>query len=163
MKLFVRVLIFFLAVSSAAWPQTSTSEITGVVNDSSGARIPGADVTLTNEATGLTYRQQSTQTGVFDFPSIPVGSYTLTAELKGFKTFKKTGNTLQVGTPLSLEATLEVGLATEVITVEARGEVLQTTNAALGNVVERAAIVSLPLNGRNPLTLLVLEPGVVQR
>src|SRR2546426_944878 len=48
MKLFVRVLVFFLAVSSAAWPQTSTSEITGVVNDSSGARIPGADVTLTN-------------------------------------------------------------------------------------------------------------------
>ncbi|MEO8028061.1 MAG: carboxypeptidase regulatory-like domain-containing protein, partial [Bryobacteraceae bacterium] len=143
--------------------QTSTSEISGTVRDSSGAVVPGAQVTLTNESTGIVFRQQTTPAGVFDFPSIAVGQYTLQVEMKGFKTAKRTGNTLTVGTVLGVEMILEVGQLGDTVTVEARTEALQTTNAAVGNVVEHKAIVELPLNGRNPLTLLTLEPGVVQR
>src|SRR5258705_13673851 len=157
-KLCLRSICFLLLAAAFGLAQTSTSEITGTVRDSSGAVVPGAQVTLLNEATGITFHQQTTQAGVFDFPSIPVGKYTLSVEVKGFKTFKRTGNTLEVGTVLGVEVNLEIGQAGEVVTVEARGATLQTTNAALSHVVEQQAIVELPLNGRNPVTPLQLEP-----
>src|SRR5258707_11805808 len=92
-----------------------------------------------------------------------VGNYTISVEKSGFKTFKKTGNALEVGTPLIVDATMEVGQVSETVTVTGGTEQLQTANATIGNVVEQKAIEALPLNGRNPLTLLLLEPGVVQR
>jgi hypothetical protein len=143
--------------------QTSTSEITGTVRDVSGAVIPGATMTAVNEATGINYRQTTTVAGLFAFPSVPAGSYTLTAELKGFKTSRQTGNLLVVGTPLTIDVTLGVGETTEILNVEATAAAIQTENASIGNVVSEKAIRDLPLNGRNPLNLLVLEPGVVQR
>ena len=143
--------------------QTSTSQITGTVRDSSGGVIPGANVTATNEATGLTYRQNTTEAGLYAFPSVPVGSYSVTAEAKAFRTSKQGGNLLVVGTPLTVDITLEVGIPAEILNVEASGVAIQTETATIGNVVNEKAIKELPLNGRNPLNLLVLEPGVVQR
>ncbi len=160
---FVHLLALLGLSASLGLAQSAKSEINGVVRDSSGAVVPGAQVTLTNDATGISFRQTTTPAGVFDFPSITVGQYSLGVEMKGFKTAKRTGNTLTVGTVVAVEIVLEVGQTGETVTVESRGEQLQTTNAAVGNVVEHKAIVELPLNGRNPLTLLTLEPGVVQR
>jgi Carboxypeptidase regulatory-like domain len=153
--------VFLCALSCVA--QTSTSQISGTVRDSSGAIIPAASVTLTNEATGVVQRQSTTEAGVYAFPAIPVGSYTLRVEATGFKTLTKSGNLVQVNTPLAVDVTLEVGASTESIEVAASAETLQTTSATLGNVVEQKAVVNLPLNGRNPLNLLMYEPGVVQR
>jgi hypothetical protein len=152
---------FFLALS--LFGQTSTTQLTGTVSDSSGAVVPNAAVTATNDATGLSYTQTTTDAGLFAFPSIPVGSYTLSIEAKGFKKFTRTKIVLQINTPATLNAALEVGAATETVMVEANAETLQTNNATIGNVVERKAIEALPLNGRNPLNLLIYEPGVVQR
>jgi hypothetical protein len=143
--------------------QTGTSHINGSVTDSTGALVPGATVTAQNEGTGVTYQQTTTGTGLYAFPSLPVGNYTITVEHRGFKTAKKTGNVLEVNTPLTVEVVLEIGEMSQVVSIEAGYERLQSTNAAIGNVVERKAIVDLPLNGRNPLTLITLEPGVVQR
>ncbi len=143
--------------------QTGTSNILGAVSDSTGAIIPGATVIARNEATGVSSTQTTTEAGIYSFPALPVGSYTVTVEMKGFKTARKTGNVLVVNTPLTVDFALEVGAATEIIEVQSSYERLQVTNAALGNVVEHKAVVDLPLNGRNPLALLVLEPGVVQR
>jgi len=120
-------------------------------------------VTARNEATGVTYTQTTTEAGLYGFPSLPVGTYAITVALAGFKTTNKTGNILEVNTPLVINMALEVGVITETVSIAAETEVLQTTNAAIGNVVERKAIVDLPLNGRNPLALITLEPGVVQR
>src|SRR5207245_3516608 len=86
-----------------------------------------------------------------------------TVEAVGFKTAHQTGNTLVVGTPLTANITLEIGSATEVVRVEAAAAQVNTSNATLGNVVERQTVTTLPLNGRNPLNLIVLEPGVTQR
>ncbi|MBM3745806.1 MAG: TonB-dependent receptor [Acidobacteria bacterium] len=153
-----------LAASAAlALAQTGTSRIIGTVTDTSGAVVPNATVTVVNEATGVRQQQTTTEAGVFGFPSLPVGSYTITVEMPGFKTARSEKNILEVGTPLTINLTLEVGTPTETITVEAAAERLQTANAALGHVVEQKVVVDLPLNGRNPLALLVLEPGVVQR
>lgn len=145
------------------WGQTSTTQLGGTITDSSGATVPGAAVTATNEATGLKYTQSTTAAGLYTFPSIPVGSYTLSVEATGFKGFELSKVVLQINTPATVNASLQVGAAAETIQVEANSETIQTNNAAIGNVVERKAIEALPLNGRNPLTLLIFEPGVVQR
>jgi hypothetical protein len=133
------------------------------VRDSSGAVIPGAAITLSNEATGVVQKQSTTEAGVYAFPAIPVGSYTIKAEASGFRALIRSGNVVQVNTPLAVDLTMEVGSASESVEVSAAAEALQTSSATLGNVVEQKAVVNLPLNGRNPLNLLMYEPGVVQR
>ncbi len=156
-------LAIFLLSSFALLSQTSTTQLGGTVTDSSGAIVPGATVVATNESTGLRYTQETTAAGLYAFPSIPVGSYTLNVESKGFKKFNLTKIVLQINTPATVNATLEVGSAAESVNVEANAETIQTNNAVIGNVVERKAIEALPLNGRNPLNLLIYEPGVLQR
>jgi len=155
--------VIFALTTVSVFAQTSTSSITGRVVDSKDAVLPGATVTVTNEATGLSQTQTTTDSGVYAFASLPVGTYTVTVEQTGFKKFQKTHNALEVGTPLAVDVVLEVGQVSEVVTVQGGTEQLQTANATMGNVVEQKAIETLPLNGRNPLTLLLLEPGVVQR
>jgi len=148
---------------TTAFAQTGTSNITGSVRDANGAIVPGASVSAKNEATGVVNTTATTDSGLYAFSSLPVGLYTITVEKQGFKKFQKTGNALEVGEPLTVDAAMEVGLVSEVVTVQGGTEQLQSSNATLGNVVEQKAIETLPLNGRNPLTLLLLEPGVVQR
>src|SRR5260221_7998122 len=160
---FVAISYSCLLTAAILIAQTSTSEITGTVRDTTGAVVPGSNVTAVNEATGVTYKQTTTAAGLYAFPGLASGGYTVSAEMQGFKTSKKTGNILVVNTPLTVDMTLEVGTSTEVVNVEAKAVALQTENASIGEVVTEKAIKDLPLNGRNPLALLVLEPGVVQR
>lgn len=155
------ILVAFLAVLTTA--QTSTSRVTGTVTDSTGALVAGATITLKNDATGETVTQQTTDAGFYAFASVPAGAYTITVERTGFKTFQSTGNLVEAETPLAVDVALEPGQVSEVVSVQGGAEALQTTNATIGNVVEQKAIERLPLNGRNPLTLITLEPGVTQR
>ncbi len=157
MKIIVSFLVALVLAAAFALAQTSTSELSGTVRDNSGAVVPAASVTLTNEQTGVNYKQRTTDSGLYSFPALPVGAYTVTVEVQGFKTARLTRNTLVV------DVTLEVGQIIDVVMVEARADLLQTSNATVGNVVTSKEVTELPLNGRNPLTLLVLEPGVVQR
>ncbi len=162
----LRTLCLFALVAAAAATSTAqvgTSRINGTVTDATGAIVSGANVTLKNEATGVTQSQMTTESGLFAFAAVPVGAYTISVERSGFKTSQRTGITLQVDTPASLDFTLETGQVSEVVTVQAGAELLQSNNATIGNVVEQKAIEQLPLNGRNPLSLLLYEPGVVQR
>src|SRR5947207_3388331 len=94
--------------------QTSTSEISGTVRDNSGAVVPGANVTLTNEQTGVNYRQQTTAAGLYNFPALPVGIYSVKVEATGFKTAQLTKNELVVNTPLTINVALEIGQLSEV-------------------------------------------------
>ncbi|MEO8369688.1 MAG: TonB-dependent receptor [Candidatus Solibacter sp.] len=153
--------VLFLCFGMCA--QTSTTQISGTVSDASGASVPNAAVALTNEATGVTQKQTTTDAGLFAFPSIPAGAYSVRVEAKGFRTYQSKGNTVQINTPLTLAIPLEVGAVGDTVEVTASSETIQTANAVLGNVVEQKAITELPLNGRNPLNLLMYEPGVVQR
>ena len=148
-----------LLVSMAGSSQTSTSQISGTVNDSSGASVPNAAVTLTNQATGVAQRQTTTDAGLFAFSAIPAGAYTVKVEARGFKAYQSHGNTVQVSTPLAVNIQLEVGAVGETVEVTASADTVQTANAVLGNVVVQKAIIDLPLNGRNPLNLLMYEPA----
>jgi len=156
-------LTLFLVCAVRAIAHTGTSNITGTVRDTAGSVVPGATVTAKNEATGGTSIQTTNDSGLYAFTALPVGNYTVTIEKQGFKTLQKTKNALEVGEPLTVDAGLEVGAVSETVTVTGGTEQLQTANATIGNVVEQKAIEALPLNGRNPLTLLLQEPGVVQR
>ena len=162
-RLLLLVVVLFGISPVTGLAQTSTSRISGRVVDAKQASIAGATVTITNEATKVSQTQTTTEAGIYAFEALPVGDYTVTVEQNGFKKFQKTGNHLEVNNPLTLDMVMEVGQVSEIVTVQGGPEQLQTANATLGNVVEQKAIEALPLNGRNPLTLLLLEPGVVQR
>src|SRR5438093_9030738 len=149
-------IVTLVVLTTVSFAQTSTSRITGRVSDAKQASVAGATVTVTNEATGLSQTQTTTEAGVYSFDSLPVGNYSVTVEQSGFKKYQKTGNHLEVNTPLTVDVVMEIGQVSEVVTVQAGLEQLQTANATIGNVVEQKAIETLPLNGRNPLTLLLL-------
>src|SRR3974390_1904340 len=104
-----RTLVVFLCAAALLLAQVSTSQITGTVRDASGAVVPGATVIATNEATGITYTQTTTDAGLYAFASLPVGIYTVSIQAKGFKTTKRAGNTLVVNTPLTVDMSLEIG------------------------------------------------------
>src|SRR5437764_3147318 len=107
MNRYISLLSLVLAFALVCAGQTSTSQISGTVRDSSGAIIPGAAVTLTNEATGVVQKQSTTDAGVYAFAAIPVGSYMLRVEAAGFKILTRPGNVVQVNTPLAVDITME--------------------------------------------------------
>lgn len=153
----------WLLASAAAWAQVSTSSITGLVTDSSGAVVPGAGVQAKNEDTGVVYESSTTDAGNYSFSSLPPGPYTVTVSKQGFHTFVGVHNVLTVGSPLVVDVSLRVGAASETVQVEGSYQRIDTSNATVSDVVTTEQAVNLPLNGRNPLALLTLEPGVVQR
>jgi hypothetical protein len=163
MRFSMRILagVFFLALTCLG--QTSTSQLSGTVYDNSRAVVVGAEVKAINEATGIVQTQLTTSAGLYSFPSIAVGTYAVTVQMPGFKKAQRTGIALTVGTPATVDISLELGSTQETVNVQESVEAIQTANATLGNVVEHQAVSRLPLNGRNPLNLIVLEPGVTQR
>ena len=102
-KLSLLVVALLTAIPIVAVAQTSTSRITGRVVDSKQASIAGASVTITNEATGVSQTQTTTEAGVYAFEALPVGNYSVAVEQTGFKKFLKTGNHLEVNNPLTVD------------------------------------------------------------
>jgi hypothetical protein len=112
----MRPLALALMLAAIALAQTSTSSISGTVTDPSGGVVPGANVTLTNEGTGIANVQKTTAAGVYSFPSLPVGTYSVQVEMKGFRTVRRPGQTLEVGTaPPSTRAIVDTGESGRVI------------------------------------------------
>jgi hypothetical protein len=141
--------------------QSGTGRISGTVKDTSGALVPGAAVIAQHEQTGVRHTTTTTQSGLFVFPSLPIGSYSVTAELQGFKRATRTKNLLTVASDLNVPITMDPGGLEETVTVTSEAKLVQSTESSLSTLVNEQTIVTLPLNGRNPLHLLGLVPGVV--
>src|SRR5213593_2219900 len=122
-----------LLTATLSLAQTSTTALSGTVYDSSGAVVVGAAVTAVNDATGVPLKQTTNSAGLFSFPAIPVGNYTVTIEMSGFKTVRRSRIPLVVGTPSVENITLELGDTREVVRVEASAVPLNTATATLGN------------------------------
>src|SRR5437660_11099000 len=133
--------------------------ITGEVRDASGGVVPGATVTVVNKATNATRTTTSNEVGLFDFPALQPGIYTVTSELAGFKTGTRDLE-LQVQQTARVNFTLELGTLNETATVTGVSPLVETANATIGTVIENRRIVELPLNGRNFLRLVALSPHV---
>ncbi|HYK88102.1 MAG TPA: TonB-dependent receptor, partial [Acidobacteriota bacterium] len=166
-RLSIACLCAFLALFGAATlapGQAGMSTIRGTVTDSSGAVIPGATVTLTNPATGLTRTQVTMELGTFSFELIPPGTYTIEAENKEFKKRVVSGVQALVGSPTDVKVQLELGNVSETVTVEAGAAAVavNTQDASLGNNFVTQQIVELPLEARNIQSLLTLQPGVTR-
>lgn len=154
-----------LAINLVTFAQGTTSRVTGVVHDSNGAAVPGALVTLTNEGTTVSFTTETSDTGLYAFDLVQVGRYSITIEKQGFKKFISQDNVINVNQPTTVNATLETGGVAETVTVQAAGELVQTsTSGNLGSTIEQRTLESLPIvgtRGRNPLDLLNFQPGVV--
>jgi hypothetical protein len=153
--------VWILVLSSAtAFAQSDKSTIGGFVKDASGAVVPGAKVLLANEATGETYQATTDSQGHYTVTNLTAGDYSLTAEVKGFKRFVSTHNTLGANTTLDLDAPLTMGELTQEVTVSATAQVLQTESAAVQAEITGKQVSDQELNGRNPLYMGSLVPGL---
>jgi outer membrane receptor protein involved in Fe transport len=140
----------------------STAEIRGVVQDESGGVVPGATVTVINELTGLERTAISDDGGRFNVPRLPVGSYRVEAELQGFRKFVTPAFRLDVEDIRQVTVVMVVGALAEAMTVAGTAATVETVGGTLSQIVDERRIRELPLNGRDPLQLQVLLPGVVQ-
>jgi hypothetical protein len=158
---FIAGLFLALAGMGACLGQTTKSVIHGFVFDSSGAVVPNVQLVLKNEGTGAAQSAVSASDGAFVFPGLLPGSYSLSATMQGFKAFRRQAFQLQVNQQLRVDAVLEPGQLSETVTVTDSPVQVDTRTATLKEIVSRTAIIELPLNGRNVLSLLTLQAGVV--
>ncbi|MDQ3041928.1 MAG: carboxypeptidase-like regulatory domain-containing protein, partial [Acidobacteriota bacterium] len=159
------IVVCLLAVSLNALGQGTTSRITGTIQDNSGAAVAGATVTLTNEGTGTSLTTETSDSGSYTFDLIPAGTYSVTAERQGFKKFISKENAVNVNQPATVNISMEVGGISETVTVQGTVEAVQTGSSGnLGSTIDQKTVESLPIvgtRGRNPLSLLDFQPGVV--
>ena len=162
MRSFVRscFLIATCAAAPAVWAQSDTSQILGFIRDSAGGTIPNARVSSTSEGTGLERQATTNQEGYFILTNLPPGYYTVSVEATGFKKYVRRTNKLDAALPLSLDITLDVGAVTESVEVVASVATVQADSATVGKIIESTQIENMALNGRNPLLLAQLKPGV---
>src|SRR5215471_6316610 len=137
-----------------------TASILGNARDSSSAALPQVMVTVTNVETNLTQSTVTDATGEYRFLSLPVGAYTVEAEMSGFQKFVATNIVLTVDQQRRVDVTLQVGSLQQTVEVNAATVQVETTNTQLGTVIDDKNIVNLPLNGRSYIDLLSIQAGV---
>lgn len=158
--LLVAVLIWTVT-PAVTWGQNVYGKISGTVSDSSGAAIGGSTVTLTNLDTNGTTQIKTDASGNYSFPSILPGRYKIQAEKTGFKSFSRQPIIVEIESGLKVDVVLPVGAASETVEVTGEAPLLQPETNSLGQVIEQRTVTDLPLNGRNPIALAELVPGVV--
>ena len=157
---FLLALTCFVALTGSLLAQNSSS-ITGTVRDSTGAVIPGADVTVTNTATGVAQKATTNSDGDYLVAGVPAGTYNLSVSIKGFKTFQATGVILQVNQKARVDATMQVGEITSQVEVEGTSVAqVETQSSEMSGVVTNKEISQIVLNGRDFTQLVTLVPGV---
>src|SRR5579875_1177586 len=145
-----------------AFPLFAQQEATilGTVTDPSGATIAGAQVTVTNSATGVSHNVPTNSDGAYQIPQLEIGTYNLTVTSPGFKTYQQTGVVLNVSATVRVDASLQLGQATESVTVSAEAVQVQTESNEQSNLITGTQIENLATNGRNVIGLTVLGTGV---
>ncbi|HTG27034.1 MAG TPA: carboxypeptidase-like regulatory domain-containing protein [Methylomirabilota bacterium] len=152
--------IVLMLVSVSTWAQTGTTSLHGVVTDKSGASISGATVTLSSTDQGFQRDTKTNNAGEYEFLSLPPGTYVLTVEMTGFQKFEQTNLQLLVNSPTTTNVTLSIGASTETVEVTVQAQVLNTTDASLGNAFSETQVKELPLEAGNVPELLSLQAGV---
>jgi hypothetical protein len=153
-------LLLLLAGAAAPAALAQNAQLTGRVVDPGGGVVVGASVTATNTDTGISREAVTNDEGYFTLPLLPRGNYQLSLKASGFRPVARTGVTLDEGQTLRLDFTLEVGGAQETIQISGEAPLLEAANATTSTVIENRKVLDLPLNGRNPLVLSALVPGV---
>src|SRR5256712_5352909 len=146
---------------SSVWAQ-ATAQISGAVQDQSGAVLPGVEVTATQTETGVSRSTVTNETGHYVLPNLSLGAYKLEAVLPGFRSFLQTGIVVPVHSNPAIHIVLQVGQVSEQVEVQANAGLVETRSLAVGQVMETARIMELPLNGRNAQELVLLGGAAQQ-
>jgi len=144
-----------------AFAQVQNGQFTGEVTDPSGAAIANANVTVTNTGTNLTQTVTTNQAGFYTAKELPIGTYKISVEAKGFKTVQNTSLTLNVGSIQKVDFKMQLGEAREVVEVSGEATQVNVEDSKLTSTVTSAQVENLPLNGRNVYDLVQLAPGAV--
>src|SRR5258708_21619844 len=161
-KIFSLWLCLLPAAGLYAQSEVGGATLNGTITDPSGAAVAGAKVTAVDQGTGFARRAISNESGLYSLIRLPVGTYTLTVEQKGFQIAKRTDIALNVGAVATVDVRLAIGAAQEVVSVTAEVPVVETTRSQTSNVVNEKSVANLPINGRNFLDIAVSAPGVVR-
>ncbi len=161
-KLRLLLSILLLCAASTAFAQTSSSRMTGTIRDASGAAVPNASITVTNEATAQNWKAKTDNNGYWLVTSLPVGAYHVEVESEGFRKAEKTGYDLADAATITADFKLEVGSLTQAVEVTAViGETVNTVSGEVARTIDSEQVADLALNGRNYMQLVSLVPGVV--
>src|SRR3989475_11191210 len=153
--------LFSICFAVATIHAQVTASVSGRIEDSTGAAVPGAMVTVTSLETGAGRTASTNETGTYRVLSLPVGRYEVKAELSGFKAARQTGVNLAVGEEAVVNLKLEVGAVQDEVTVTGEAPVVNTTTASVSGLVGEREVKDLPLNGRSFDNLITLNPGAV--
>ena len=159
--IFLATVVVLALTATAGWGQNVYGTLAGTVTDSSGAAISDATVTLTNLDKGEKHTIATDSNGNYTFVNILPGRYKVEGEKTGFKKFVREPIIVQIESGLRVDIALQIGAQSETVEVTSETPFLQSETQSLGQVVEQRSVTELPLNGRNPLALVALVPGVV--
>lgn len=162
MKCFIGLTIFLVCASMAV-AQQSTGTILGTVKDASGAAVAGATITANSVDTGTTRTVTTGDDGSYRISGFPIGRYTVQAQHEGFSVESHSGLTLTVAQEAVVNFTLQVGAVSQTVSVTGEAPLINTTSGALASLVDEQKIADLPLNGRNYVDLMMLQPGISQQ
>jgi len=149
----------FMLVAINSWAGVGGS-VSGTVRDESNAVVPGASVKATNVETGVQHQAATNGQGFYSFPNLPIGHYSIGMQKAGFQPYQRTGITLDADSALTVDAVLNVGETSDVVTVVENQTQVETTSTQVGEVITGARMTAVPLNGRSFTDLLFLQPGV---
>src|SRR4029077_9386589 len=156
--LFCVVACLLLLSASVSWASI-TGSISGIVTDSSGGVVAGAKAIGLETQTNVRTEISTDSAGFYNFPTLPIGNYTIEIHGDGFKVFQKTGLVIDANSALRVDANLQVGASSEVVTVSSEAVHVETESTQNGEVIEGRKIEAVPLNGRSYTDLLSLQPG----
>jgi len=149
-----------ILTTALAFGQSATTSLRGTIKDPTGALVAGAKITIVNSEKGTSFSAVANSAGLYTFAQIPPAKYTITATAPGFGNQVKAAELL-VNQPATIDFTLAIQASTETVDVSATAQTLNTTDASLGDSVANAQIQAMPMDGRDPISLLSLQPGAL--
>lgn len=153
------VVVILMPSTSTLAQSVSTSQISGIVQDETGAVVPNATIELTQTDTAQVHKITSSATGLYTIPDLPAGNYILQVSSQGFSAYVEKGIVLEVGTNPEINVKLAVGSVTQQVVIETTAAAVETESTGVGQVINQSQIVDLPLNGRDPDQLIELAGG----
>ena len=158
--LFVLMACLTLLPAGLGWSQIQNASVGGRITDPSGAVVPDTHLTAQNQATGLKYSTTSNSSGYYTFPTIPIGTYTVTVNANGFKKIVRSNITLEVGQSARVDFKLQLGSPVQTVQVTSATPLLQTQSAMPQTAIRNRLVTNLPLSTRNWDDLMGLVAGV---
>jgi hypothetical protein len=151
-----------LLYATNATAQQATAKIVGTITDPQGLVMPGVKVTVTNTATNVSTETTTDKGGFYQALNLPIGTYKIVARYEGFRPLEVITAPLEINQSFRADLKLQVGTVSEQVLVEAQASGVETVNPTIGQSITSRPIVNMPLNGRNVLSLALLQPGVTE-